>query len=179
MLFRSFQLEARFLSFSSENTPENNSREGFCKSGTRREDHATLIPSITKSPATSDESFRREKKKPENTMSAYKSVLVVGASGRAGSAITAELLSKKGQFEKLGVLTSKPAATPDAKAEYWASLAKQGVEVIRVDLSDVKAVTSVLKGGNSPISSACSSCALLSSFQSVLVWRSQKGPVEA
>ena len=62
-------------------------------------------------------------------MSPFKNVLLVGASGRVGIAMQAELLARTNSFSKLGVLTaSTSASAPDpAKDAYRASLAAQGV----------------------------------------------------
>jgi saccharopine dehydrogenase-like NADP-dependent oxidoreductase len=80
------------------------------------------------------------------TMSPFKSVLLVGASGRVGSAIQTELLAKKSSFSKIGVLTTLASAPDPEKDAYWASLAAQNVEILRVDFSDRNALVKTFKG---------------------------------
>lgn len=79
-------------------------------------------------------------------MSPFKNVLLVGASGRVGSAIQTELLAKKSSFSKIGVLTTSASAPDPAKDAYFASLAAQNVEVLRVDFSDGDALVKAFKG---------------------------------
>jgi uncharacterized protein YbjT (DUF2867 family) len=79
-------------------------------------------------------------------MSAFKNILLVGASGRVGSAIQAELLARKNNFSKLGVLTTSAAAPHPAKDAYWATLEAQGIEILRVDFDDMKALVEAFKG---------------------------------
>jgi uncharacterized protein YbjT (DUF2867 family) len=79
-------------------------------------------------------------------MSAFKNILLVGASGRVGSAIQAELLARKNNFSKLGVLTMSAAASHPAKDAYWATLEAQGIEILRVDFDDRKALVKAFEG---------------------------------
>lgn len=79
-------------------------------------------------------------------MSPFKNVLLVGASGRVGSAIQTELLAKRSSFSKIGVLTTLASAPDPAKNAYWASLAAQNVEILRVDFSDKNALAKAFKG---------------------------------
>ena len=79
-------------------------------------------------------------------MTPFKHVLLVGASGRVGTAIQAELLAKKSNFSKLGVLTSSTSAPDPKKDAYWESLAAQGVQIVTVDFSDSKALVTAFRG---------------------------------
>lgn len=85
-------------------------------------------------------------------MSPFRNVLLVGASGRAGSAIQAELLAKKKNFSKLGVLTASSSAPNPKKDAYWESLEAQGVQITRVDFSDSGALVEAFRGKHSPFS---------------------------
>jgi uncharacterized protein YbjT (DUF2867 family) len=79
-------------------------------------------------------------------MSAFKKVLLVGASGRVGSAIQTELLANKRKFSKLGVLTASGSAADPQKDAYWETLAAQGVEITSVDFSDRGALVTAFRG---------------------------------
>jgi hypothetical protein len=79
-------------------------------------------------------------------MSPFKNVLLIGASGRVGTAIQTELLAKKSNFSKLGVLTASGSAPNPEKEAYFAFLEAQGVEIIRVDFSDRNALVKTFKG---------------------------------
>jgi uncharacterized protein YbjT (DUF2867 family) len=83
-------------------------------------------------------------------MSPFKNVLLVGASGNAGKAIQVELLAKKGNFSKLGVLTSSVSAPDPKKDAYWASLETQGVQIVTVDFSDSGALVRAFRGKHPP-----------------------------
>ena len=76
----------------------------------------------------------------------FKNVLLVGASGRVGTTIQAELLAKKSNFSKLGVLTPSASAPDPKKDAYWESLAAQGVQIVTVDFSDSKALVTAFRG---------------------------------
>jgi uncharacterized protein YbjT (DUF2867 family) len=79
-------------------------------------------------------------------MSPFKNVLLVGASGNVGRAIQAELLAKKGNFSKIGVLTSSVSALDPKKNAYLASLEAQGVQIAKVDFSDSSALVKAFRG---------------------------------
>ena len=79
-------------------------------------------------------------------MTAFKNILLVGASGRVGSAIQAELLARKSNFSKLGVLTTATTAPHPEKDAYWATLEARGIEIFRVDFGDMKALVEAFKG---------------------------------
>ena len=79
-------------------------------------------------------------------MTAFKNILLIGASGRVGSAIQAELLARKSNFSKLGVLTTSAAAPHPEKDAYWAFLEAQGIEILRVDFDDMKALVKAFEG---------------------------------
>jgi uncharacterized protein YbjT (DUF2867 family) len=81
-------------------------------------------------------------------MSSFKNVLLIGASGNLGKVIQAELIAKKGNFSKFGVLTSSAStSTPDPKKDaYWESLEAQGVQVVKADFSDNFGLVEAFKG---------------------------------
>lgn len=79
-------------------------------------------------------------------MSVYKNVLLLGASGRVGSAIQTALLANKSRFSKLGVATSAASYGNPEKQAVWTMLKDQGVEVIALDLTDKAAMVEAFKG---------------------------------
>jgi nucleoside-diphosphate-sugar epimerase len=83
-------------------------------------------------------------------MSPFKNVLLIGASGLIGTAIQAELLAKKTSFFKLGALTASNSAPNPKKDAYWESLAKQGVQIVKVDFSDTAALVKAFTGSIHP-----------------------------
>ena len=84
-------------------------------------------------------------------MSSLQNVLLVGASGRAGSAIKDALLAKKSRFSKLGVVTSAASYANADKKHIWASLEEQGVKVLPLDLEDKTAMVQAFKGTKTSI----------------------------
>ncbi|RDL37672.1 uncharacterized protein BP5553_05105 [Venustampulla echinocandica] len=64
-------------------------------------------------------------------MSPFKNVLLVGASRRVVTAIQAELLAKKSNFSKLGVLTSSASAPDPKKDAYWSPSQHKGYKSSR------------------------------------------------
>jgi nucleoside-diphosphate-sugar epimerase len=85
-------------------------------------------------------------------MGPFKTVLLVGASGMVGKAIQAELLAKRGNFSKLGVLSSSASAPDPKKDAYWESLSAQGVEIVTVDFLDNAALVRAFRGKHPPFS---------------------------
>jgi uncharacterized protein YbjT (DUF2867 family) len=79
-------------------------------------------------------------------MSALPSVLLLGSSGRVGSAIKAALLKNKERFSKIGVVESATSyASPD-KALVWTCLKEQGFEVVQLNLADKSAMVQAFRG---------------------------------
>jgi uncharacterized protein YbjT (DUF2867 family) len=79
-------------------------------------------------------------------MSSFANVLVIGASGMFGSVVQAELISKKKNFSKLGVLSASAAPSDAKKEAYFATLEAEGVEVIKADFSDNEALIKAFTG---------------------------------
>jgi uncharacterized protein YbjT (DUF2867 family) len=88
-------------------------------------------------------------------MSSLQNVLLLGASGRAGSAIKDALLANKRRFSKLGVVTTPGSYEQHDKAPLWASLKEQDVEVIQLDLTDKAAMLQAFKGIIASIPGPC------------------------
>ena len=78
-------------------------------------------------------------------MASFQNILLIGASGMIGRVIQAELIAKKENFSKLGVLTSSTSSPDPKKEAYFASLEAKGVQIIKADFSEsyglVKAFT--------------------------------------
>lgn len=85
-------------------------------------------------------------------MSAFKNILVVGASGRVGTAVQTELFAKSQNFSKLGVLRASTTPQDPKKDSYWESLKARGVEIISADFSDHEALVKAFKGEQRHIS---------------------------
>jgi nucleoside-diphosphate-sugar epimerase len=79
-------------------------------------------------------------------MAHFQNILLIGSSGLVGKAIQAELLAKRGNFSKLGALSSSASAPDPKKAAYWESLSAQGVEITTVDFFDSAALVRAFKG---------------------------------
>ena len=83
-----------------------------------------------------------------SNMASYKSVLLIGASGMLGRAVQEELITQKGNFSKLGVLTTSASSPDENKDAYWGSLEAKGVQIIKADFSNnyglVKAFTGII-----------------------------------
>ncbi len=73
-------------------------------------------------------------------------ILLIGATGRVGSAIIRALLSQKGKFNQLGAVTSPASYADPAKKAKWALLEQQGVQIITVDLTNTAAMTEAFRG---------------------------------
>jgi len=73
-------------------------------------------------------------------------ILLVGATGRVGSAVIRALLSQKDKFTKFGAVTSPASYADPAKKAKWAALEQQGVQIISVDLTDTAAMTEAFRG---------------------------------
>ena len=86
---------------------------------------------------------------------AMAAVLVFGATGVAGSFITASLVENQASFSKLGIFTSE--TTAKTKAEELDNLRKQNVEVIIGDLTKEADVVSAYQRSSTPGPSATSS----------------------
>ena len=63
-----------------------------------------------------------------------------------GKAIQTELIAKKGNFCKLGVLTASTTTSDEKNEAYWATLEAQGVQIITVDFSDSQSLTNAFTG---------------------------------
>jgi uncharacterized protein YbjT (DUF2867 family) len=85
-------------------------------------------------------------------MASLQNVLLLGASGRAGSAIKDALLSNRNSFARLGVVTSADSYANADKKSVWKSLEKEGVYIIPLDLTDKAAMVQAFRGMQNSIS---------------------------
>jgi uncharacterized protein YbjT (DUF2867 family) len=82
--------------------------------------------------------------------SSCKKLLIFGATGLIGSRITAEIVRRKANFDKIGIFTSK--GTSESKATELSKLIDQGVEVIIGDVTNANDVTQAYEGFDTVIS---------------------------
>lgn len=79
-------------------------------------------------------------------MSALPSVLLLGSSGRVGSAVKTAILKNKERFSKIGVVENAVSNASLDKALVWTRLKEQGWEVVQLNLADKGAMVEAFKG---------------------------------
>jgi len=85
----------------------------------------------------------------EFEMGSLKNILLVGSTGRIGSAIRHALVSHRDHFEKIGVLTTSASISDPKKKAGFDAVEKEGLVIVLADLEDKESLVKALKGMSS------------------------------
>jgi FlaA1/EpsC-like NDP-sugar epimerase len=73
-------------------------------------------------------------------------ILLIGSTGRIGTAIRKALVSHKSQFNKIGALTTSESLSDAKKKESFDTIQSEGVQIVVADFDDHNTLTQALKG---------------------------------